>query len=173
MGARNGIQRAPGESVVVPFLVPETPRDDQNRRRVASGSEKVDYSSHGSLGKPSRSDFRLIFGLRAQSPNLVSCGPGRTEQGSAPIEASRPAASANFDNRAENRPRIARKASLGPLGRPFRSTSVARSECIEPLRATRCDSGRPGSIEEVCRSNRGRSGLDRGGVGRRAGSGNP
>ena len=75
-GAPEGSPRPPRGAEKGTRERPETPRDDRNRRRVASGSEKVNYSSHGSLGKASRSDFRLIFESCAQRAHLNPCAQG-------------------------------------------------------------------------------------------------
>ena len=57
---------------------------------------------------------------------------------------SRNVSSKNDKNRSENRSKIVENRVPGPLGRPFRSTSVARSSKVERLGATRGVSERLG-----------------------------
>ena len=106
-GAPEGSPRPPQGGEKGPRGRPETPRDDQNRRRVASGSEKVNYSSHGSLGKASRSDFRMIFASCAQRAHLNPLAQGGVYSRSALGGASRRAASKHLKKSHPNRPQIA------------------------------------------------------------------
>ena len=63
-----GAPGAPGGSPGPPRDAPTGARErsgarrgTQNRPRVASGSEKIEFSSHGAFAKPRRSDFSKIF----------------------------------------------------------------------------------------------------------------
>ena len=63
------------------------------------GAKKVNYSSPGSLGKASRSDFRLIFASCAQRAHLNPLAQGGVYSRSALGGSSRRAASKNLENR--------------------------------------------------------------------------
>ena len=127
-------------------------RGDQNRRRVASASEKIEFFSLGSFAKRHWTDFSTIFVsfwffCKVCEPSKVLRLLAKTEVRPFALRVA-PIARSNLEKRRksfQNRPRIVENLVSGTLGRPFRSTFAARSGSVELLGATRGASGRVGA----------------------------
>ena len=110
--------------------------------------------------------FPVFFAKCEMSVSYHACqqkqrvGPSRCEFSRSPTATSK-----NLENRPENRPEIVENRVSERLGRPFRSTLVARSSSVERLGATRGDSSdsashseRPSRSKWVARGRSGRPG---------------
>ena len=139
-------------------------RGDENRRRVASASEKIEFFSIGSFAQRRRTDFSttfVSFGFfcKVCEPSKVLRLLAKTEVRPFALRVA-PIARSNLEKRRksfQNRPRIVENLVSGTLGRPFRSTFAARSGSVERLGASRGESGRTGSIGRVDRGCPGRA----------------
>ena len=84
LGASGDSPRAPRDARKGARERPGAPRGDQNRRQVASRSEKIDFFSRGSFAQRRRSDFSTIFidfrfFRKVSEPSEVLRLPAKTE----------------------------------------------------------------------------------------------
>ena len=158
LGASQGVLGRPRRAPGAPGVFPRGPRDgqkdarecpgarrgDQNRRQVASGSKKIECFLHGAFAKHHRSDFLMTFFdfwffCKVCEPLKVLPLPAKTEVRpfALRVESLARCKLEKHENWPENRPKIIENRVSGTLGRPSRSTFVARSASVERLGATR------------------------------------
>ena len=169
-GVPGGSPRAPRDAIKGALERPGARRGDQNRRQVASGSEKIEFFSHGSFAQAFRSDDSFhdfgqfsVFSQNAKS--LFRTTPASKNRGSALRAASldarllQPRKTSKIDPKIN--PKSSKTASRGVSGALF-----GRLLSLEVTRSS--DSGRLGATRAARRATRsdqvGRSGSV--GVGR-------
>ena len=151
-GVPEGSPRAPRDARNDALERPGARRGDQNRRQVASGSGKIEFSSCSSFAKHRRSDFSSIFVdfrffCEVCEPLKVLRLPVKTEVRLFALRVES-LARCNLEKPRKSVPRSTQNRRKSRLEAARATFSVDFCRSKRPGRATRSDSGRFGRLSE-------------------------